>query len=168
MKIKEGDVVEVLNLVSGDSEYGIQVGKTYKVDTVCTSNVDIILPHHAIRRSRTRSMYHDQVKIVNEIKIEETEKFTIYNVGNIDKYRIVEYSDNRFIIQKLYKRQKTKGYLWWKENYGYNEWERVDQNGEKYYSLFHLSSLNSEFKVYKTLNKAIKWIENINKYPIYH
>ena len=105
-----------------------------------------------------------------EIRIEKTEQCTIYSVGISDKFRIVQSSDNEFIIQKLYKETDTKGYLWWKKTSSWDEWKRVDKNGQKYYSIsyrIHISNYD-QFKTYKTLEKAIKWIEDYNKYPIYH
>jgi hypothetical protein len=105
-----------------------------------------------------------------EIKIEKTEQCTIYVVGVSDKYRIVQNSDDQFIIQKLYKETQTKGYLWWKKTTTSEVWKSVDKNGMKYYSVgirIHISNSHL-FKTYKTLEKAVKWIEDYNKYPIYH
>jgi len=100
-----------------------------------------------------------------EIKIEITEQCTIYIVGVSDKFRIVQNRDNEFVIQKLFYRTQTKGYLWWKKTKILDKWKRVDKNGHIYYNI--LSKIN-DFKTYKTLDKAIKWIEDYNKYPIYH
>lgn len=102
-----------------------------------------------------------------EIRIEKTEQCTIYSVGISDKFRIVQNSDDEFIIQKLFKETETKGYLWWKKTSSWDEWKRVDKNGQKYYSIFCISNYD-QFKTYKTLEKAVKWIEDYNKYPIYH
>jgi len=105
-----------------------------------------------------------------EIKIEKTKQCTIYIVGISDKYRIVQKSDDQFIIQKQFKETETKGYLWWKEISSCDEWKRVDKKGQKYYNVGYRISISNydQFKTYKTLEKAIKWIEDINKYPIYH
>jgi hypothetical protein len=102
-----------------------------------------------------------------EIKIEKTEQCTIYSVGISDKFRIVQNSDDKFIIQKLFKKTETKGYLWWKKRISWDEWKRVDKNGQKYYRIRYISNYD-KFKTYKTLEKAVKWIEDYNKYPIYH
>lgn len=104
-----------------------------------------------------------------EIRIEKTEQCTIYSVGISDKFRIVQNSDNKFIIQKLFKKTQTKGYLWWKKTTNSEEWKRVDKNGRKYYIGLHINISNVDrFRTYKTLDKAIKWITDYNKYPIYH
>ena len=105
-----------------------------------------------------------------KVKIKKTDGCTIYFVGIRDRFRIKQISDNKFIIQKQFKETEAKGYLWWKDTHTWNEWKRVDKNGEKYYSRgrhIHISNAN-RFKTYKTLDKAIKWIEDYNKYPIYH
>jgi hypothetical protein len=108
--------------------------------------------------------------MIKEIRIEKTEQCTIYSVGISDKFRIVQNSDNEFIIQKLYKETETKGYLWWKKTSSWDEWKRVDKNGQKYYSIGYRIPISNydQFKTYKTLDKAKKWIEDYNKYPIYH
>jgi len=105
-----------------------------------------------------------------EIRIEKTEQCTIYSVGISDKFRIVQNSDDEFIIQKLFKETETKGYLWWKKTSSWHEWKRVDKNGQKYYRKGHKIRISNydKFKTYKTLEKAVKWIEDYNKYPIYH
>ena len=102
-----------------------------------------------------------------EIRIEKTEQCTIYSVGISDKFRIVQNSDDGFIIQKLFKETETQGYLWWKKTSSWDEWKRVDKNGQKYYSIGYISNYD-QFKTYKTLEKAVKWIDDYNKYPIYH
>lgn len=105
-----------------------------------------------------------------EIKIEKTEQCTIYVVGVSDKYRIVQNSDDQFIIQKLYKETQTKGYFWRKKTTTSKVWKGVDKNGNKYWSggrHFHISNIDL-FKTYKTLKKAEKWIKDYAKYPIYH
>lgn len=105
-----------------------------------------------------------------EIKIVKTKQCTIYIDGISDKYRIVQNSDEQFIIQKLYKETQTKGCLWWKKTTNSEDWKSVDKNGIEYYSVgirIHISNYD-QFKTYKTLEKAIKWIEDFNKYPIYH
>ena len=103
-----------------------------------------------------------------QIRIEKTEQCTIYSVGISDKFRIVQYGDDEFIIQKLFKETETKGYLWWKKTSSWDEWKRVDKNGQKYYNIRYRISNYDKFKTYKTLEKAVKWIEGYNKYPIYH
>ena len=107
---------------------------------------------------------------MKDIKIEITDKCTIYVAGVSDKYRIVQNSDDQFIIQKLYKETQTEGYLWWKKTSRFEVWRSVDKNGNKYYSIgihIHISNIDL-FKTYKTLEKAEKWIEDYVKYPIYH
>lgn len=96
-----------------------------------------------------------------EIKIEQTEQFTIYIVGN-NKFRIVQIHDLEFIIQKLYKKTITEGCLWWEKTITTHKWHRVDINGKKY----NIENYD-QFLIYNTLEKAIKWIEDYNKYPIY-
>ena len=105
-----------------------------------------------------------------EIRIQKTKQCTIYIVGISDNYRIVQNSDEEFIIQKLYKETQTKGYLWWKKRSSSEEWKRVDKNGQKYYKrVYKIHTSNYyQFKTYKTLEKAVKWIEDYNKYPIHH
>ena len=104
-----------------------------------------------------------------EIKIEKTEQCTIYVVGVSGKFRIKQKSDNKFIIQKLFKKTQTKGCLWYKKTTTKEEWEDSDEYGREYFSYkYGLISNNHCFKTYKTFNKAIKWIEDYNKYPIYH
>ena len=105
-----------------------------------------------------------------EVKIEKNKQCNIYSVGVSDKFRIVQNSDEEFIIQKLYKESQTKGYLWWKKTTNSEEWKRVDVNGWKYYNIGYkiMRSNRDDFKTYKTLDKAVKWIEDYNKYPIYH
>ena len=105
-----------------------------------------------------------------EIRIEKTKQCTIYIVGISDKYRIVQNSDDEFIIQKLYKESQNKGYLWWKKTTNSEDWKRVDKDGQKYYSFgMHIHISNADrFRTYKTLDKAVKWIEDYNKYPIHH
>ena len=100
-----------------------------------------------------------------EIRIEKTEQCTIYSVGISDKFRIVQNSDDEFIIQKLFKETETKGYLWWKKTSSWDEWKRVCTKGYKY---FNIGYSLQKFKTYKTLEEAVKWIEDYNKYPIYH
>tara|TARA_B100000780_G_C21065087_1_gene428244 strand:+ start:633 stop:956 length:324 start_codon:yes stop_codon:yes gene_type:complete len=107
---------------------------------------------------------------MKDIKIEKTDKCTIYVAGVSDKFRIVQKSDDQFIIQKLYKETQTKGCLWWKKTTNSEDWKSVDKNGVKYYSVgirIHISN-DHLFKEYKNLDKAIKWITDYNKYPIYH
>lgn len=100
-----------------------------------------------------------------EIRTEKNEQCTIYSVGISDKFRIVQNSDDEFVIEKLYKETETKGYLFWKKTYTLNKWKKVCTKGYKRYNSGY--SLQT-FKTYKTLEKAIKWIEDYNKYPIYH
>jgi len=105
-----------------------------------------------------------------KVKVKKTDGCTIYCVGISDKFRIKQVSGNEFIIQKQFKESETKGYLWWKDTHTLHEWKRVDKNGQKYYSKgirIHISNAD-RFKTYKTLDKAIKWIYDFNKYPIYH
>ena len=69
MKIKKGDNVEVTHLTGRDSEYKIQVGKTYKVDRVWPLSVDVILENDSgIKGSRTREMMNSQIKKVKKVK----------------------------------------------------------------------------------------------------
>ena len=105
-----------------------------------------------------------------EIRIEKTKQCTIYIVGISDKYRVVQNSDDGVIIQKLFKETETKGYLWWKKTTNSEDWKRVDKNGQKYYKRVYKRHTSNyyQFKTYKTLDKAVKWIEDYNKYPIYH
>mgnify|MGYP003644538630 FL=1 len=105
-----------------------------------------------------------------EIRIEKTKQCTIYIVGISDKYRVVQNSDDEFIIQKLFKETETKGYLWWKKTTNSEDWKRVDKNGQKYYKRVYKIQISNyyQFKTYKTLDKAVKWIEDYNKYPIHH
>lgn len=103
-----------------------------------------------------------------EIRIEKTAQGTIYSVGISDKFRIVQNSDNEFIIQKLFKETETKGCLWWKKTSSWDEWKRVDKNGQKYYNSIGYRIHISNYEQFKTLDEAIKWIEDYNKYPIYH
>jgi hypothetical protein len=107
---------------------------------------------------------------MEEIRIEQTEQCTIYILGISDKFRIVQNSDEEFIIQKLFKVTQTKGNWWWKKTSILDEWKRVDKNGEKYYYIGYDIRISNydKFKTYKTLYKAMKWIEYYNKYPIYH
>jgi hypothetical protein len=100
-----------------------------------------------------------------EIRIEKTEQCTIYSVGISDKFRIVQNSDDEFIIQKLFKETETKGYLWWKKTSSWDEWKKVCTKGHKH---FNLGYSLQKFKTYNTLEDAIKWIYDYNKYPIYH
>ena len=105
-----------------------------------------------------------------EIRIEKTKQCTIYIVAISDKYRVVQNSDDEFIIQKLFKETETKGYLWWKKTTNSEDWKRVDKNGQKYYKRVYKIHISNyyQFKTYKTLDKAVKWIEDYNKYPIHH
>lgn len=100
-----------------------------------------------------------------EIRIEKTKQCTIYSVGISDKFRIVQNSDDEFIIQKLFKETETKGYLWWKKTSSWDEWKRVCTKGHKN---FNFGYSLQKFKTYSTLDDAIKWIKDYNKYPIYH
>ena len=102
-----------------------------------------------------------------EIRIEKTEQCTIYSVGISDKFRIVQNSDDEFIIQKLFKETETKGYLWLKKTSSWDEWKRITTDGQKLVIISYYSN-DTRLKTYKTLEEAIKWIEDYNKYPIYH
>lgn len=105
-----------------------------------------------------------------KVKVKKTDGYTIYCIGISDKFRIKQISDNEFIIQKQFKETETKGCLWWKKTSSWDEWKRVDKNGQKYYNIgytVHISNYD-QFKTYKTLEKAVKWIYDYNKYPIYH
>jgi hypothetical protein len=106
-----------------------------------------------------------------KIRIEKTEQCTIYSVGISDKFRVLQNSDEEFIIQKLFKETETKrDFLWWKKTSSWDEWKRVDENGQKYYYIGYYIPISNycQFKTYKNLDKAIKWIYDYNKYPIYY
>jgi hypothetical protein len=108
---------------------------------------------------------------MKEVKIIKDQGFTIYCVGISDRFRIKQISDNEFIVQKLFFKETTKGYLWWKKTTINECWQRVDKHGVKYYSLsFRSLSINNHdfFKTYESFYDAKKWIEDYNKYPIYH
>ena len=87
-----------------------------------------------------------------QIKIEITEQCTIYIVGVSDKFRIVQNSNDVFIIQKLFKRTQTTGYLWLKKTNILDEWKRVCTKGYKY---FNIGYSLQKFKTYKTLEEAL-------------
>ena len=100
-----------------------------------------------------------------KVKVKKTDGCTIYCVGISDKFRIKQVSDDEFIVQKQFKETEVKGYLWWKDTHTWNEWKRVCPKGHKD---FNLDYSLQKFKTYKTLEDAIKWIYDYNKYPIYH
>ena len=105
-----------------------------------------------------------------EIKIEVIDDFTVYIVNNVERFRIVQNNENEFIIQKEYITTKVIKFLWRKKIITHTDWKRVDKDGVKYYSIgtYVRRTNNDNFKIYKTFDKAVKWIEDYNKYPIYH
>ena len=96
------------------------------------------------------------------MEIEKTENFTIYKVDS-EKFRIVQESDKEFVIEKLCKNKETKGILWWKKTREWEVWRNVDIKGH-----FYFRYSVQTFKKYKTLGKAIKWIQDYEKYPVTH
>lgn len=88
--------------------------------------------------------------------------------GLQEAFRIKQLSDNEFIIEKPFLIEKTKKSFWKTTTTKKVEWKEVDTKGRKLY----LSRVNyyfnnlSQFKIYETKQKAIKWIEEYEKYPI--
>ena len=69
------------------------------------------------------------------------------------------------LYRNYLKEQRPKDACGGKKTKILNEWKRVDKNGHMYYKFCYRIN---DFKTYKTLEKAIKWIEDHEKYPIYH
>lgn len=106
----------------------------------------------------------------NKIRIEKRLEFTIYHVGE-DKFRIVQNSEQEFVINKLFKREIKTGFFPPKKTICIHEWVKCDKDGNKIYSYAGLGTYITNvhrFTVYKSLEEAIKWIEDYSKYPINH
>ena len=105
-----------------------------------------------------------------DIRITKTSKETIYSIGNFDKFRIVEVAENQFVIERLFKSRVKKGILWWKKENVYYQWKRINKYGNSEYVSLYVPKINNldSFITYKSKEKAIKWIEDYVKYPIYH
>lgn len=103
------------------------------------------------------------------IKIKKTNQGTMYIVGD-NKFRIVQNSENEFIVQRLFKTTKNEGRFWGRRTIVSEEWKKVYKDGEKYVSLALSDEVitSGRFKPFDTLESAIKWIEDFSKYPIYH
>lgn len=101
------------------------------------------------------------------IKINKTEQCTVYTAREGVKLRIVQTGDNKFIIERLSKKSKTKGCLWWKKTSVIDEWERVDVFGRPYFMIFTRVSNIDILTTFENFEKAFKWINDYHKYPIY-
>ena len=103
------------------------------------------------------------------MKIDKTQGFTIFSINKDDKFRIVQESEKEFVVKKLFARTVINGYFWWVKS-TFNEWRTIDCNGDRYYELGMSRQITNEhlFKKYNTLDKAIKWIKDYEKYPINH
>ncbi len=84
-------------------------------------------------------------------------------------FKIVEVSENEFIVYKKYIDKKTIGYLWWEKTINIDSWERITKKGER------LSFNNYIFQIqtydlieYTNIEEARKFIKDVNKYPKKH
>lgn len=82
-------------------------------------------------------------------------------------FRIVQISCNEFYIQKKVIVTKKTGFLWWIKKEEIHKWRRVTKHGQFFILSIYYSNL-SDLIVFKTKEDAIEWIEDFNKYPIYH
>ena len=80
------------------------------------------------------------------------EDFTVYELKNGEKYRIVEYSESIFGIENLFICSYSGFYWFFKNRY---KWIRIKKGPFK----------NIEFTSFK---ECYDYIENLDIYPIYH
>lgn len=82
-------------------------------------------------------------------------------------FRIVESYKNEFYVQRLIKKTKKRGCLWWKKTEEIEEWKRVTSLGTELIISMYYSNI-SDMIYFTTKGQAEKWIEDFHKYPIYH
>ena len=95
----------------------------------------------------------------------EKKQCDIHVVSSSNKFLIRQISKKEFIILKLFKKEITQGYLWWKKTIIIEEYKRVTKYGNKMVCRLGFSNVMDCVK-YKSKKKAEKWIANYNKYPI--
>lgn len=88
-------------------------------------------------------------------------------VSSCDEVRVRQIKTNEFIVEKLAKKTKSKGYLWWKKTEIIYKWQRVNKYGD-FINISMVIYGDKSIITYKTLKQAKDWIKNYKKYPIYH
>tara|TARA_R110000851_G_scaffold278752_1_gene431834 strand:+ start:232 stop:525 length:294 start_codon:yes stop_codon:yes gene_type:complete len=94
-----------------------------------------------------------------EIKIEKTKEGTIYTLEGKGTFRIVEVGFCVFVLEKRFEDFTISGVFWHKINI-IEQWKRIDNEGEE--------TDDCLVERHYSLDYAIKWIHDYNKYPIYH
>lgn len=97
-------------------------------------------------------------------------------IMDLDKYRIVESSKNRFYVQELVVTNITTGILWWKKKLVISDWYNLDAGRFLIRAPFiYLSppppSPILKTKYFDSFDEAKEWIlsfDEMDKYPKYH